>query len=230
MESTKTTLSTPVAILIAGVVIAGAIVYAVGFAPGASGKPAGSATAEPTPVPAVSEKDHRLGATNPKLTLVEYSDLECPFCGQFHPVVKQVAQEFSGDVAWVYRHFPLTQIHPNALPAALAAECVAEIKGNDSFWQFIDALFVQQSVLSKELLETVSEAQGIAVADLEACMSKEETLAVVQQQFNDAVAAGGQGTPFTAVLDADGKQVATFPGSMTYEQLKAQVETLLAQQ
>lgn len=230
MEPKKIGLSTPAAILIAGVVIAGAIVYAFGFAPGATERGGSAATAEVKPVPPVSESDHQLGASDPKLTLVEYSDLECPFCAQFHPVVKQVAEELSGEVAWVYRHFPLTQIHPNALPAALASECVAQQKGNADFWNFVDAIFLQQAVLGQQLLETLAEEQGISAAQLKACMEKEETLAVVQQQFNDAVAAGGQGTPFTAVLDADGKQIATFPGSMTYAQLRGQVDALLAKQ
>lgn len=228
MDTNKPTLSTPAAVLLAGVIIAGAIVYAFGFAPNIKNTTDTAKTPEVKSVPAVTDQDHKLGASNPKLTLVEYSDLECPFCGQFHPAIKQVAEELSGEVAWVYRHFPLTQIHQNALPAALAAECVAQMKGNDGFWTYINGVFAQQKLIGKPLIESLAAAQGITAADLEACMAKDETLAVVQKQFNDAVAAGGQGTPFTIILDSKGKQIATLPGSMAYAQLKAQVDALLA--
>ncbi len=228
MDTHKPTLSTPAAVLLAGVIIAGAIVYAFGFAPNTKGTTDTAKTPETKPIPAVTESDYRLGAAQPKLILVEYSDLECPFCGQFHPAIKQVAEELSGEVQWVYRHFPLTQIHQNALPAALAAECVGQMKGNAAFWTYINGVFAQQKLIGKPLIESLAGVQGISATDLEACMAKDETLAIVQKQFNDAVAAGGQGTPFTIILDSKGKQVATLPGSMAYAQLKAQVEALLA--
>lgn len=221
-------LSTPVAIIIAGALIAGGIIYAFGFSPNVTEKL--PKTAEAAPVPAVTDADHRLGSANAKLTLVEYSDMECPYCGDFHPVLKQLVGEMGADVAWVYRHFPLTQIHQNALPAALASECVAQAKGEAAFWAFADAAFAQQQNLGILALEGLAQAQGMSKEDLASCMGKEETVAKIQAQFSDAVAAGGKGTPFTVILDAKGKQVATLPGTMPYAQLKAQVEALLAAQ
>ena len=226
-QSDTFTLSTPVAILISGVVIAGAIIYAVGLPSG--GKDAAVNAPEPTPIPAVTAGDHRIGAANAKLVLVEYSDMECPFCADLHPALKQLVADKGDEVAWVYRHFPLTQIHPQALPAALAAECVAGAKGNEAFWAFTDAVFARQGEIGLPLFESLAEAQGVSKEDLAACMGSEETLAIVQQQFTDAAAAGAKGTPYTVVLDAEGEQVGLIPGSLGYPQLRAQVETLLAE-
>lgn len=224
----RPTISTPVAVLISGALIAGAIVYAFGYAPKPAEKTAG--TQETKPIPAVTAEDHRVGAADAKLILVEYSDMECPFCGDFHPVVKQLVAEKGNEIAWVYRHFPLTQIHPQALPAALASECVAQAKGNDAFWNFTNAIFAQQANLGPALLESVAAQQGVNKDDLSACMGKEETVDIIRKQFTDAAAAGAGGTPYTVVLDADGEQVAVFPGTLTYAELKAQIEALLAEQ
>ncbi len=89
----------------------------------------------------VDEGDHMLGNANASVTLIEYSDFQCPYCKTFHPTVKRVLADYGDQVNWVYRHFPLETIHPNARPMAHAAECVAEAKGNDAFWQFSDLLF-----------------------------------------------------------------------------------------
>ena len=94
-------------------------------------------------IPAVSEQDHILGSLDAPVKLVEYSDLQCPFCGRFHPTMQRVAKEYGDQVAWVYRHFPLESIHPNARPLANASECAANLGGNDSFWKFVDAVFGQ---------------------------------------------------------------------------------------
>lgn len=91
--------------------------------------------------PRLKENDHVNGDRDAKVLLVEYSDFQCPFCQRFHPTTKQVLEQFGKDVALVYRHFPLDQIHPYARPAAVASECVAEIGGNDAFWKFADKAF-----------------------------------------------------------------------------------------
>lgn len=89
----------------------------------------------------VDETDHILGNKDALVSVIEYSDYQCPFCKNFHPTVKRALAEYGDDINWVYRHFPLETIHPEARPMAHAAECVADLKGNEAFWQFSDLLF-----------------------------------------------------------------------------------------
>lgn len=83
--------------------------------------------------------DHMKGSSNPVVTIIEYSDFECPFCKQFHPTMERIVKE-DNSVKWVYRNFPLG-IHQHAFEKAVAANCVAEIKGDEAFWKYSDLLF-----------------------------------------------------------------------------------------
>lgn len=90
-------------------------------------------------VPPIDATDHILGnPTTAKVTIIEYSDYECPYCKAFQVTLNQVVTESAGNVAWVYRHWP---IHQNSMAKLVAAECVAKIKGNDAFWKYTDLLF-----------------------------------------------------------------------------------------
>jgi len=91
-------------------------------------------------IPAVSAADHLRGNPDAKVILVEYSDFECPFCERFHPTMTQVMAEYGDKIAWVYRNFPLS-FHPNAQKSAQAAECVSQLTDNQTYWQYVDALF-----------------------------------------------------------------------------------------
>jgi hypothetical protein len=82
--------------------------------------------------------DHMIGNANASVKVIEYSDLECPYCKIFHTIMKQVVVDSNGDVSWVYRHWP---IHQNSFEKLVAAECVAKLKGNDAFWKYVDLLF-----------------------------------------------------------------------------------------
>ena len=87
--------------------------------------------------------DHVLGdpATAPA-TIIEYSDIECPFCKQLHPTLQQLVQE--GKIAWIYRHSPIPQLHPYAYVKALATECVSASNGQDAFWKYLDTLVLNK--------------------------------------------------------------------------------------
>lgn len=91
--------------------------------------------------PKMKDSDHVKGDRSAKVAFIEYSDFQCPFCQRFHPTVQQITKEYARDVAYIYRHYPLDQIHPYARPAAVASECVAEIGGEEAFWKFADLAF-----------------------------------------------------------------------------------------
>lgn len=88
-----------------------------------------------------SASDHLIGSPDAPIVLVEYSDFECPYCKMIHPTLAQIVSESNGKIAWAYRNFPLYQIHPQATPAANAAECIAAQLGNDAFWKFANTIF-----------------------------------------------------------------------------------------
>ncbi len=87
------------------------------------------------------EDDHIRGSADAEVTIVEFSDFDCPFCQRFHPTLERAVEEYDGRVAWVYRHFPIEQLHPNAPALAVASECVAKLEGNDAFWEFAARYF-----------------------------------------------------------------------------------------
>ena len=229
-------LSVPIAIVIAGVFIAGALFFAGQNAaplPGENGG-TGGGDGDASAVSAISDTDHILGNPDADIVIVEYSDIECPFCKQFHVTMKQIIDEYgeSGQVAWVYRHFPLSQIHPNAPALAEASECVAELGGNSAFWSFLDEIFAVAPGNARfplgQLEDTVSKV-GVNTDAFNSCIESERHRAAVEAEFNNAIATGGQGTPHNVVITKDGQTIA-LPGAQPYATVKNVIDTILAEQ
>lgn len=183
-------------------------------------------TAAPTPAPSaalpeVTKDDWVRGdLSKAKVVLVEYSDYECPFCGQHHPNMVQAAEEYGDDVAWVLRHFPLS-FHPAALPSANAAECVGKLAGNDAFWDFSDVMFENQTVLTADLFESTATSLGVNLAKFQDCVSKKTYQAKITSDQSGGQAAGVTGTPATFV---NGRLVS---GAVPYATLKQMIESQL---
>ncbi len=133
-------LAVPIAIVIAGGMIAASLFLVQSKAPAAGGAPQAAVAEE---IRGPQSDDHIRGNPNAKIVIVEFSDTECPFCKQFHETMKRIVNEYgaSGDVAWVYRHFPIPSLHPKAQKQAEALECASEQGGNDMFWKFTDMLY-----------------------------------------------------------------------------------------
>lgn len=221
-------LTVPIAIVVAGALIAGALF----FAGRAAAPSAPSDTARPDSVPPITDADHILGSPQAKVVIIEYSDIECPFCKQFHVTMQQIMREYgeSGSVAWVYRHFPLAQLHPNAPRLAEASECVAELAGTNGFWTFLDEVFAAAPGNARfpmdKLAETAAKA-GASESAFTACIESGKHKATVEGQFKDAVATGGQGTPHNLIL-VNG-EVIPLPGAQPYATIKQVIETALGQ-
>lgn len=178
-------------------------------------------------MPAVSADDHIKGSPDADVILVEYSDFECPFCARFHPTVQNIVDEYDGQVAWVYRHYPLS-FHPQARPAAIASECVAQLYGNDAFWQYGDALFELTNaggLSSAALIDAVADI-GYDSAAVETCLDNEETASIVDDHFSTGSAAGVSGTPGTIIVTADGPQE-LIPGALPEDAVKSLIDQYL---
>lgn len=223
----------PVAIVVAGAIIAAALFFA-GRTAAPIGGPGAATTGDPNSVPRVSQDDHILGNPDAPIVVIEYSDIECPFCKQFHLTMKQIMSEYgdTGQVAWVYRNFPLAQLHPNAPRLAEAAECVADIGGNQTYWNFLDELFAIAPGNTQFPMGRLNEAVGnvgVNVQQFESCLSAGTFRTRVENQFNDAVRAGGQGTPHNIIVTRAGS-VIPVPGAQPYSQMRSIIETIIQEE
>jgi len=86
------------------------------------------------------------GSEDARILVIEFSDIECPFCARFHETMNEALTVYPNDIQWVYRHFPLDQIHPNARKAAATVECIGEQKGSDAYWTALDAMFANPAL------------------------------------------------------------------------------------
>lgn len=227
-------LAVPIAVVIAGALIAFAI-YQKPAAPApvpTGNQAAGQVTGDITMKP-VSSADHLLGNPGASVVIVEYSDLECPFCKRFHPTMKQVMAEYGakGQVAWVYRHLPLDSLHSKARKEAEASECVAKLGGNEKFWAYIDKIFEitpSNNGLDLALLPKIASDIRIDPTAFEKCLSSGETTQLVSDSVTDATNAGAQGTPYSVVIAKNGKK---FPinGALPYANVKQAIDAALAE-
>ena len=140
----------------------------------------------------VGGADHILGPSQAAVTVVEYGDFECPNCKQAAPAVKLLLARFTGRVRFVYRHFPLEDVHPHALHAALAAEAAA---GQGKFWQMHDLLFENQSHLKLPQLRRYAQQLELDMARYDAEMAEELYLQRVREHIESGERSGVRGTP-----------------------------------
>jgi len=140
----------------------------------------------------VSERDHVRGPATAPLTLLEYGDYECPFCGAAHPIVKEVERLLEGDLRFAYRHFPLSQIHPHAYQAAEAAEAAG---AQGRFWEMHDQLFEHQDRLDTSDLITYADALGLDLTRFVHDLETHAHAPRLREDFLSGVRSGVNGTP-----------------------------------
>jgi len=131
------------------------------------------------------------GAASASVTIVEFSDFQCPFCSRAAKTIDKVMEEYKGRVKLYFRHYPLN-FHPNAKPAALAAHCAND---QDKFWKFHDMLFANQQKLDRESFVSYAKELKLDVKKFEACFDGEQHKAAVEKDMQDGEGAGVSGTP-----------------------------------
>lgn len=234
VSSTKNSLGIPVAIVIAAMLVAGAIVYTGSNSKLAAvdgEKNAAQVTAE-TEIAPVTDKDHIRGNPNAPIVIIEYSDFECPFCKNFHETMNKIMSVYgkNGNVAWVYRNFPIKQLHPNAPKIAEASECVANLGGNESFWKFADLVFGERGVnepTNITRLPEFAERSGVNKEKFNTCMSEGTYAGVVSESIAASMKAGAKGTPYSILMA--GNQQGPINGAQPFDTVQAMIETMLAQ-
>jgi protein-disulfide isomerase len=223
-------LSVPIAIVISGALIAGALYLSSTKKPE---KVVNNAQVENTnfDMRPVSKDDHILGNPNADLIFVEYSDPECPFCKTFHTTLKRMMSEYGkdGKIAWVYRHFPIDQLHSKARKEAEAMECANELGGVGKFWEYANLLYEttnSNNSLDPAELPRMAKSVNLDVSAFNNCLSSGKYAAKVEADYQDAIKAGGRGTPNSIILSKDGTKTPV-GGAVPYESLKNIIDALL---
>jgi protein-disulfide isomerase len=163
------------------------------------------------------------GDKNAKVSIIEFSDIDCPFCGRFHTTMKQVLDAYDGQINWVYRHFPLTSLHPDSAKKAEGVECVGELGGNDKVWEFLDKIYTEKTSLSQ--LGAAASSIGINSGDFQTCLDSGKYRGAVSNEAVQAQAAGGRGTPHSIIVSGDTK--IPISGAQPFDSIKASLDTVL---
>jgi protein-disulfide isomerase len=163
----------------------------------------------------VGKQDHVAGSSKAPVTLIEYGDYECPYCGEAYYIVKKLQEDLGDELRVVFRNFPLSQIHPHALNAALAAEAAGLQK---KFWEMHDMLFENQDALENEDLVSYAYALKLDVAHFITDMQSAEVAQKVKTDFWSGVRSGVNGTPTFFI---QGKR---HNGAYSYGELREAIE------
>lgn len=229
-------LSTPKAIIVGAFILAAShIAYAYVVQGGAQGGTPTSAKALFTGKP-IDDKDHIDGNAKSNVIVVEYSDPECPYCVSLHPTMKQIRNNYADKIAFVYRYFPLTQIHPHSYDESKAIACAATLGGTKGFYEYIDNIYGYKSTKNTTQLpvtgkEDIAVNLGMNKADFNACLQNPTTAQTIDASINDGLQAGVQGTPSSFILIKTRKGyevVAMLDGARPYEYVKTAIEEALA--
>jgi len=158
------------------------------------------------------------GAQDAKIVIVEFSDFQCPYCQEAAPIIKRIRQEDQDFVKIIYRHFPNLAAHQNALNAALASECAAE---QNQFWPYQDLLFANQDNLAAENLNLIALNVGLDTTQFAQCLDSQKYLAKVQNDMQDGLRLGINGTPTFYINGIKA------PGVISYQDLKTVIDKLI---
>ena len=176
----------------------------------------------------VNIADHILGNPNAPIKIVEYADFSCSYCAQYQQTLHRIINDYgpTGNVAWVFREFPLPS-HPNAMQEAQTAQCVAKTAGNDAFWKFADILFANQPIKKIQLGEYVHQASA-NTTKVALCVSDNITNERILAERKNAEAIGVNGIPYTVILTPKGIQM-SFISAAPYEYLQQHLNAIMVQ-
>lgn len=179
----------------------------------------------------ITSEDHLFGNLSALVKIVEFSDLECPFCKRFHLTMKRIMDEYGRDnrAVWIYRHFPIEQLHSKAKKAAIASECANELGGNEKFWAYLDRYFEvtpSNNQIDLAQLPEIAKNIGLNKAKFEECLKSDKYNSRIESEIKNAMDSGGNGTPYSIVVSKNGKKY-PINGALPYEQVKSIVEEAL---
>lgn len=160
------------------------------------------------------------------ITLIEYSDVDCPYCQRFHTTTKQLVDSYGDRVSFSFKHFPLQSLHPSSPEKAEAAECGRE---QGKFWEMLDALFTEDtsSPVEDGELTKVATVAGLDTAQFEDCLASGKYTDLVSADASEAQRLGGNGTPFSVIIDSEGNVLDTISGALQYDVMTERLDQYL---
>lgn len=214
--------------LIPAAIFAAGLVLALGIYVHRTHKVEGSVTPDITLMHPVTLADHIIGSPDAPVKLVEYSDIDSSYSKTFQQTMEQLMAKYAsgGQVAWVYRHLPLIDQHVYAEQHAEAAECAQSLGGPSMFWRFIDALNAQAPgdlQFDPKNYDSAVSSLGLLPQSFDACMKAHTYQQKVSNDFEDGIAIGAGGSPFTVLL-VKGQAPITINGALPYDGLKKIVD------
>jgi protein-disulfide isomerase len=229
---THNTLTTPQAIIVGAIIIAFGM---MGYGYITTKNTTGGAVVNYFTGKPVDSSDYVEGDKDADVFVIEYSDPECPFCVQLFPTMKQLRTKYADRVGFVYRHFPLTEIHPHAFDESKAIACAGVLGGEKKFYEYMDALYGYKisnrtTQLPKTGKEDIARGIGLSVTDFTQCLQNQKVADVIGASINDGAGAGVQGTPATFVVKKSRRGyevVAAIDGARGKEYFEAALEQAL---
>lgn len=170
--------------------------------------------------------DHWTGNKNAQFVLVEYTDLECPFCKANEQTPPKLLKNFGNKLAHVHRNFPLS-FHPKAQDSAEAVECAGELGGQEAFWNMRAAIFAAMPDMPLTDLPSIAAKQGVNKAKFKQCLDSNKYEQKVKDQLNEGSTAGVAATPTTVIYDMKSGNTSVIEGAVPYEQQKTQLEDFI---
>lgn len=181
----------------------------------------------PEKVSPVSKTDHFYGASDPKVTIIEYSDFGCPYSGSVHPTLKRLVKTYPNEVAWVYRHYLLGGTSSLTGVGAQVSECLATNNGNDIFWQFVNKVYekaeANDSVVDEAGFYAIASSLGVAETGLKSCVESGLSTDIIEAHALGAKDVGIGGTPALVIVSSNG-EFEFMAGAVPFESLENAVK------
>jgi protein-disulfide isomerase len=182
--------------------------------------------------PVSADRDHIYGNPDAEVSLIEYSDFECPYCKRFHPITKELVDNSGGKVNLVYRHFPLSFHNPGATREAEASECAADLGGNKGFWGYADAIYKRTKSngngFPADQLVPLAGELGMDADKFKDCLDNGRQADRVKQDLSEGITIGINGTPGNIILNNKTGKALARPGVQPLDALEEAVKTVTA--
>lgn len=220
-------------ILVPATIILGGLLIAIGVYIVRSNHPVTARVSSPSSVrPVDPTLDHILGSPSAPVAIIEYADVDCEYCKQFHETLEQLMTEKAagGKVAWVYRQFPITDANPYAVKNAAASECAATLGSVNTFWRFLDAMHavaLGPIAFNPKNYPALTAQFGIDTTAFNQCLTGTTANKKVQNDYENALASGATSAPYSIILIRGGSPV-PISGAIPYAALKRIIDDAIS--